>query len=830
MSPEQELSFLAAIVASSDDAIIGKALDGTILSWNKGAERQYGYRAEEVIGKPVSILVPTDRTDELVEFLEMIKHGEPVAHYETERIHKDGKHIDVSVSLSPVRDAEGRIIGAAAIARSITERKQAAQYARSLIEASLDPLVTISPEGKITDVNEATIKVTGASREELVGTDFSNYFTEPERARDGYQWAFREGSVIDYPLTVRHRDGREIDVLYNASVYKDEKGNVLGIFAAARDVTETKKASQYARSLIESSLDPLVTISPEGKITDVNEATIQITGVPRKTLIGSDFTSYFTDPDEARQGYQQVFKEGFVRDYQLTLRHSSGALTDVLYNASVYKDDKGNVLGVFAAARDITARKKIELQLHETSAYARSLIESSLDPLVTISPDGKITDVNGATEEITGVTREWLIGTDFSIYFTEPRRAREGYRKILKEGSVRDYPLAIRHASGRITDVLYNASVYKDEVGKVRGIFAAARDVTETKQASRYSRSLIEASLDPLVTISPQGTITDVNAAMVKITGFPREKLIGTNFSDYFTSPKEAREGYEKMFKQGSVTDYPLTLRSEDGKLTDVLYNASVYKDEKDNVLGAFATARDYTSVKQSTEQVEATNRELEAFSYSVSHDLRAPLRAIDGFAKVLSEEYKEKLDDEGKRIVSIIEENAVQMGKLIDDLLAFSRLGRQELKKEYVAMGTLADGVFKELTRTLPEGSIEYKTQALPDSRVDSAMIRLVWQNLLSNAIKFTGKKKHPVIEVGSTTDGNMITYFVKDNGAGYDMKYNDKLFNVFQRLHDPGDFEGTGVGLANVKRIIERHGGKVWSEGKVDEGATFFFSLPKI
>src|SRR5206468_4093524 len=205
------------------------------------------------------------------------------------------------------------------------------------------------------------------------------------------------------------------------------------------------------------------------------------------------------------------------------------------------------------------------------SAYARSLIESSLDPLVTISPEGKITDVNHATELITGVTREWLIGSDFSNYFTEPRKAREGYRLVLKEGSVRDYPLAIRHSSGEIVDVLYNATVYRDAQGKVQGVFAAARDVTESKKTSQYARSLIEASLDPLVTISPEGKITDVNEAAILVTGLSRDKLIGTDFSIYFTEPNKARLGYEEVFQKGFVTDYPLTIRHQDGKLTDVL-------------------------------------------------------------------------------------------------------------------------------------------------------------------------------------------------------------------------------------------------------------------
>jgi PAS domain S-box-containing protein len=228
------------------------------------------------------------------------------------------------------------------------------EYARSLIEASLDPLVTISPKGKITDVNEASVKVTGIPREKLIDTDFSNYFTDPKKAQEGYLQVFEKSFVSDYPLTIKHKNGNLTDVLYNASVYKDDNGNVLGVFAAARDVTAQKQSSQYARSLLEASLDPLVTISPEGKITDVNEASVKVTGIPREKLIDTDFSNYFTDPNKAQEGYLQVFEKGFVSDYPLTIKHKNGNLTDVHYNASVYKDDKGIVLGVFAAARDVT--------------------------------------------------------------------------------------------------------------------------------------------------------------------------------------------------------------------------------------------------------------------------------------------------------------------------------------------------------------------------------------------------------------------------------------------------------------------------------------------
>jgi PAS domain S-box-containing protein len=612
MELHSHTALLASIVDSSDDAIMAKTPEGIITSWNRGAELIYGYRADEIVGQPIQRLIHPDRPDEMVEILSQIRGGERVEHYETTRIRKDGKAISVSLTVSPILDSDGKLVGVSSIARDISERKRAdeklratSQYARSLIEASLDPLVTISPEGKITDVNDATIKVTGVSRELLIGADFSDSFTEPDKAREGYQQVFSRGAVTDYPLTIRCKDGRLTDVLYNASLYKDAQGEVLGVFAAARDVMAQKHASQYARSLIEASLDPLVTISADGKITDVNEATAKVTGVSREKLIGTDFSDYFTEPGKAREGYQQVFAEGFVTDYPLTIRHRHGRHADVLYNASVYRDTRGKVLGVFAAARDVTAQK-------QASQYARSLIEASLDPLVTISPAGKITDVNEATAKVTGLARESLIGTDFSNYFTEPEKAREGYQQVFAEGFVTDYPLTIHHVDGRLTDVLYNASVYKDTNGNVLGVLAAARDVTAQKHASQYARSLIEASLDPLVTISAEGKITDVNEATTQVTGVPREGLVGTDFSDYFTEPNKAREGYQQVFAQGYVTDYPLTIRHQDGRLTDVLYNASVYKDARGNVLGVFAAARNVTDSKQVMREFSETKNLLD--------------------------------------------------------------------------------------------------------------------------------------------------------------------------------------------------------------------------
>jgi PAS domain S-box-containing protein len=356
-------SLLVAIVKNSNDAIIAKTLDGVLTFWNRAATRMYGYSSEEMLGKSIDQLSPESRTGEMVSILARIKAGLSVEHLETIRVRKDATVFPVLLTVSPIRDEAGTVVGASSITRDLTKEKEAFESARSMIESSLDSLVAISAEGLITDVNEATVKVTGIPRHELIGTAFSDCFTEPEKAKAIYNLVFEQGMAVDYPLTMRHRDGTLTEVLYNASVYRDAGGKVLGVFAAARDVTEARQAFESARSMIESSLDSLVAISPEGLITDVNEATVKVTGIPRHELIGTAFSDCFTEPEKAKAIYNLVFEQGMAADYPLTMRHRDGTLTEVLYNASVYRDAGGKVLGVFAAARDVTKQNRAQQEI-----------------------------------------------------------------------------------------------------------------------------------------------------------------------------------------------------------------------------------------------------------------------------------------------------------------------------------------------------------------------------------------------------------------------------------------------------------------------------------
>ncbi|HEX8546961.1 MAG TPA: PAS domain S-box protein, partial [Cytophagaceae bacterium] len=481
--------------------------------------------------------------------------------------------------------------------------------------------------------------------------------------------------------------------------------------------------------------------------------------------------------------------------------------------------------------------------------YARGLIEASLDPLVTISPEGKITDVNEATIKVTGIDRKTLIGTDFSNYFTEQEKAKEGYQQVLKDGFVTNYPLTIKRRDGKLTDVLYNASIYKDNVGNVLGIFAAARDITETKQASQYARRLIEASLDPLLTISTTGKITDVNEATIKVTGLAKASLIDTDFYNYFTEPSEAMEVYQQVFAHGSVADSPLTLRHRDGKLTEVLFNGSVYKDDRENVLGVVVVARDITDqrrfenelieakrkAEESTHIAEEAVKTKQQFLSNMSHEIRTPMNAIIGFTKVV---LKTTLAPKQKEYLDAIKISGDALIVLINDILDLAKVDAGKMTFEQTpfklstsikAMLNLFETKFQEKNIALVK---EYDTNIPEVLLGDPMRLHQVILNLVSNAIKFTtvGRITVSVKLLEEDSDKVKIGFAVIDTGIGIPENKLDSIFDDFQQASSGTSrlYGGTGLGLAIVKNLIEPQGGTISIRSKEGEGSTFSFTLP--
>ena len=491
---------MASIIEDSEDAIISSTLDGIITSWNPAAERVYGYAAEEIIGRSIQPVTPQDRDGEIKTLLGRVRSGEHIRRLETRRARKDGTQFPALLNLSPIRDADGAIVGVSVVSRDLTADKEAREYAQrmaSLVDSSQDAIVTKSLDDLITSWNPGAERMFGWTSEEIIGRPGTILGPEDRTREMASNLARLEagGTVQTFETVCLRKSGAQFPVSLSTSSIHDTDGRLSGVAAIIRDLTELREASELSRTMIETSLDSMVSISPEGRITDANEATVTLTGVSREKLIGTSFSGYFTDPDKAEAIYQKVFETGYVRDYPLTLRRrdEDERYTEVLYNASVYHDASGNISGVFAAARDVT-------RLREAANYARSLIEAAVDAMVTISPEGKITDTNEATARLTGVPRDNLIGTSFSDYFTDPEKAEAIYQKVFEKGFIIDYPLTVGHhgANQTRTEVLYNASVYRDSGGGVMGVFASARDITKQVKAQREAAHQQARELDRL--------------------------------------------------------------------------------------------------------------------------------------------------------------------------------------------------------------------------------------------------------------------------------------------------------------------------------------------
>jgi len=629
--PQAAIDFITNVLQSSTEySIIGKDLDGKIRLWNEGARRLYGYEPHEVVGKANAEILHTEADVAAGRPRELLKAALREGKWEgtIERRRKTGDTFTARIVITPRRDVDGRPIGFLLISKDISDEirltdqlKASHYYTRSLIESNIDALMTTDPLGNITDVNQQMEQLTGRKREELIGTPFKSYFTDPVRAEEGVRQVLREGKVTNYELTARAADGRTTTVSYNASTFRDADGKLQGVFAAARDVTAQKalekqlrESQAYNRGLIEASVDGLITVDADGIISDVNAQMCRMTGYSREELIGTPFADYFSDGERASVGVRETFDRGMVKDYVLTLRTRDGRHLQVSFNASVFRDGSDTVRGIFASARDITDQARLQGQFADERAYNRGLIEASLDGLVTVDPMLIITDVNETMCRMAGHRREELIGTPFPSHFTDAKRAAEGVRLTLDKGAVTDYQLSLRRREGDERMVSFNAAVFKGPDGQVRGIFASARDITDEARLKQqlveeraYNRGLIEASVDGLVTVDETMIVTDVNDTMCRMVGRQRGQLIGSPFPSHFAERELAEEGVRLTFKEGAVTNYVLTLCAAGGGRLPVSFNAAVFRDSAGTVRGIFASARDIAAQKRLESDLEGS-------------------------------------------------------------------------------------------------------------------------------------------------------------------------------------------------------------------------------
>ncbi len=395
-------------------------------------------------------------------------------------------------------------------------------------------------------------------------------------------------------------------------------------------------------------------------------------------------------------------------------------------------------------------------------------------------------------------------------------------------------PLRTRHCRKNGSDMDVEMTVGEVDFAAEPAGFAIITDISERRRAeaelrraSAYNRRLIEASLNPLVTIGPDGKITDVNTATELTTGCSRAELIGTDFADYFTEPDQARAGYQEAFREGVVHDYALEIRHRNGHTTPVVYNAAVYRDEAGQVIGVFAAACDITAQKRAEQELIRSNAELEQFAYVASHDLQEPLRAISGLTQLLAQRYQGRLDEKADRYISLTVDGCRRMQQLIQGLLAYSRLITRGRPLEPVDSEAVLERSLGDLQVAIAEAGAVVTHDRLPTLTADATQLGQLFQNLIGNALKFRNIAP-PRIHVSARGDGEWWTFDVADNGIGIDPQYAEQIFAIFQRLHTRDEYPGTGIGLAICKKIVERHGGRIWVESQPGQGSTFRFTLP--
>jgi len=665
---------------------------------------------------------------------------------------------------------------------------------------------------------------------------------------------------LSFQTEEKRKRAKELIEAYKELLFQNEEKEILKEKMAVINDT-VMHSSQYARSLIESSLDPLVTISAEGKITDVNEASVLVTGLCREELIGTDFSHYFTEPDIAQQGFKLVFEEGSISDYPLTIKHKNGQLKDVLYNASVYRNDEGQVLGVFAAARDVTKQKRanaaLDKSLKEISAFKFAL-EQAISVDITDSK-GKIMFVNDKYCELSKYSREELIGHD-------NRMVNSGFHEAAFIKGIWDTIKAGKKWRGEIKNRAKDGTLYwvdttivpcMDADEKIYQYIALKIDITSKKNQSFYSRSLIEASRDPLITISSEGIITDMNEAMVRVTGVGREMLKGSEFKNYFTEPEKASKIYKEVFEKGFVVDFPLTII--DGKLTDVLFNGAVYKDEEGDVLGAVIVARDITEQKRiakelteakvlaelatsfaedAKEKAETAVKAKQQFLSNMSHEIRTPMNAIIGFTKVV---LKTELTAKQKEYLMAIKMSGDTMIVLINDILDLAKVDAGKMSFEKIPFRL--ENSINSMTH-LFETKIQEKNLVLVkqyDARIpeillgDPVRLNQIILNLVSNAVKFTTKGTITIsVKLLTETEENAsIEFAVSDTGIGIAPSKIGQIFDNFQQASTSTSrlFGGTGLGLAIVKQLVEQQGGQIQVESELEKGSrlSFILDFPK-
>lgn len=740
----------------------------------------------EMIGRTIMECFPGIESTHVFGLMRACMDGSAVHEVDNEFVYPDGSKAWFHLIIQSV--PEGVFI----LSTDITERKKAESLLRRQKE-ELQVLFDLIPamiwfkdtENRHLRVNQRAADAVGKTVAEIEGRPCAEVY--PQDAEKYYEDDLKVIASGRPKLGIVEKihdgDGNERWLQTDKVPYCDETGKVVGIVVAAQDITETKLAHEklasertLLRTLIDVLPDEIYVKDTASRFVVCNETCARFMGVSGpEALIGK------TDADFRPAEMAARFRATELRILQggapfLNHEHgftrADGSRLIIVSSKVPLRDSRGNIVGIVGTGQDITERKLAERRLATQSAVSRALAASdSLDeaaPLIL----GAIADTEG-----------WDFGALWERDETAGvLRCRDIWRRP-------GLPLDGLEARSR-------------EISFARGTGLPGR-VWEAGE----TLLIPDLAADPGYLRAPLALAAGLRSAV----GFPLlqgGQVVGV--IDFLATDERAAD--EKLKEVFGLIGRQIGLFIQRRRAQEEVSRLNAELEQR---------------VLERTSQLEAANKELEAFSYSVSHDLRAPLRAVDGFSQALVEDYGEALPDEGRRYLGTIRGETQRMGELIDDLLTFSRLSRASLEKLPIDTDGLVRSLLKDMVTETPGRTIDVHIGPLAPCEGDLALMKQVWINLLSNALKYTGRREQAVIEIGSRREGDSVVYFVKDNGAGFDMRYVSKLFGVFQRLHRAEDYEGTGVGLAIVQRIVHRHGGRVWAEGAVDGGATFYFSL---
>jgi PAS domain S-box-containing protein len=554
-------------------------------------------------------------------------------------------------------------------------------------------------------------------------------------------------------------------------------------------------------------------------------------------------------------------KKPFSKEYRI-IRKRDASTRWLFGHGEVQFDEDGNVLSMIGTIQDITERKSDEESLRSSEAKLNLALVSAEMGVWTLDIrenrrhfDDRVCQLLGIDKDTFGGSQEEFLRV---VVPDDHAGIRISSQKTIQENRPYEVEYRVRWEDGSIHTVCARGRLTRDEAGRPLGILGILWDITEHKQDVEALQNIAQRLL--LATTSANIGVWDWDFLSGSMTWDDRMfELYGASHGEIQGTVQDWKDALHPDDLERAISECEAAIRGEapfgtefrvkhrDGAIHWIKANALVLRDQHGKPVRMIGLNQDITEqrkaqdevhclnqslekrVQERTAQLEVANKELEAFSYSVSHDLRSPLRSIDGFSRVLTEDYQDKLDENGKHYLSRIQLGTQRMGHLIDDLLKLSKTSRHEMTVSECDLSRLCSQVVGDLADLNPERRIEVIIQPGMLVQADHRLIRVVLENLLGNAWKFTSKSEAPRIEVGEiVSSGGKRTFFIRDNGAGFDMAYADKLFNAFQRLHASSDFEGTGIGLAIVQRIIHRHGGRVWAEAKPDEGATFYFAIP--